>query len=65
MEVIYDLDVEAAELARERGIEFVRAGTAGTHPLFVRGLVELVRDAMSNGIVPCAADCCQRAGRPT
>ncbi len=65
MEVIYDLDVVAADLARERGIEFVRAGTAGTHPLFVRGLVELVRDAMSNGIVPCAADCCQRAGRPT
>ena len=35
MEVIYDLDFEAATLARERGIEFVRAGTAGTHPRFV------------------------------
>ena len=60
MEVIYDLDLEAADLARERGIEFVRAGTAGTHPRFVAGLVELVRDAMSNGVVPCAPDCCQR-----
>jgi ferrochelatase len=64
MEVIYDLDVVAADLARERGIELVRAGTAGTHPRFVRGLAELVRDAMSNGIVECAADCCQKAARP-
>jgi ferrochelatase len=64
MEVIYDLDLVAADLARERGIELVRAGTAGTHPRFVRGLAELVRDAMANGIVACAADCCQRAARP-
>lgn len=64
MEVIYDLDLEAAHLAKERGIEFVRAGTAGTHPLFVAGLIELVRDAMSKGVVPCASDCCQRAVRP-
>ena len=63
MEVIYDLDLEAAALAKERGIEFVRAGTAGTHPRFVAGLIELVRDAMANGAVTCvaacAADCCQ------
>lgn len=66
MEVIYDLDFESAALARERGIEFVRAGTAGTHPRFVAGLVELVRDAMDRGINPCAPDCCQRAaGRPS
>ncbi len=65
MEVIYDLDFEAAALARERGIEFARAGTAGTHPRFVAGLVELVSDAMSRGISQCAADCCQRSsGRP-
>ena len=66
MEVIYDLDFEAAALARERGIEFVRAGTAGTHPRFVAGLVELVHDAMARGISQCAPDCCQRAsGRPS
>jgi ferrochelatase len=65
MEVIYDLDFEAAALAGERGIEFARAGTAGTHPRFVAGLVELVRDAMARGISQCAADCCQRSsGRP-
>ena len=64
MEVIYDLGFEAAALAKERGIEFVRAGTAGTHPLFVDGLIGLVRDAMSNGVIHCAPDCCQRAVRP-
>ncbi len=65
MEVIYDLDLEAANLAGERGIEFVRAGTAGTHPRFVAGLVELVSEAMAHGISQCAADCCPRAaGRP-
>jgi ferrochelatase len=61
MEVIYDLDLEAAGLARERGIEFVRAGTAGTHPRFVAGLVELVREALSKGVVRCGLDCCPRA----
>jgi ferrochelatase len=65
MEVIYDLDLQAAALAKERGIEFVRAGTAGTHPRFVAGLVELVHDAMERGVNQCAADCCQRAATPT
>jgi ferrochelatase len=60
MEVIYDLDLEAANLAKERGIEFARAGTAGTHPSFVAGLAGLVRGAMANGIVQCASDCCAR-----
>ena len=64
MEVIYDLDLVAAELARERGIEFVRAGTAGTHPAFVKGLIDLVRKAMTEGVVPCAPGCCPRAVRP-
>jgi len=64
MEVIYDLDLEAAALAKERGIEFARAGTAGTHPLFVAGLVEIVSGAIANGVVPCAPDCCRRAARP-
>ncbi|HEX4133822.1 MAG TPA: ferrochelatase [Bryobacteraceae bacterium] len=64
MEVIYDLDLEAAALAKERGIEFVRAGTAGTHPRFVAGLAELVRDAMTNRVVACASDCCPKPTRP-
>jgi protoporphyrin/coproporphyrin ferrochelatase len=64
MEVIYDLDLDAAAIANDRGIEFARAGTAGTHPRFVAGLIELVRDAMLHGVVQCAPDCCQRAMRP-
>jgi ferrochelatase len=58
MEVIYDLDHEAAALAKERGIELVRAGTVGTHPLFVAGLRDLVREAVACGVVQCAPDCC-------
>ena len=61
MEVIYDLDHEAAEQAKALGIEFVRAGTAGTHPLFVAGLAQLVRDALANGVTSCAPDCCRPA----
>jgi ferrochelatase len=65
MEVLYDLDTEAADLASERGIEFVRAGTAGTHPRFVKGIGEMVRTAMasSSGFI-CPADCCKAATRP-
>jgi ferrochelatase len=65
MEVIYDLDLEAAALAKERGIEFARARTVGSHPQFVAGLVKLVRDALLHGINQCASDCCQRGVAPT
>lgn len=43
MEVLYDLDEEAANVCQERGIQLARARTAGTDPHFVgmiRGLVE-------------------------
>ncbi|MFT4135881.1 ferrochelatase [Microbacterium sp.] len=42
MEVAFDLDIEALEAASELGMAAVRAGTAGTRPAFVRGLVDLV-----------------------
>ena len=64
MEVQYDLDTEAAKLAAERGIAFERAGTAGTHPLFVKAIHDLVRDALKDGVLnQCAPDCCPRAVR--
>ncbi|MGO1173403.1 MAG: ferrochelatase, partial [Actinomycetaceae bacterium] len=44
MEVVYDLDTEAAETARELGLAFARASTAGTYPQFVSGLVDLLLD---------------------
>ena len=46
MEVIYDLDTEAAATARDLGLGFVRAATAGTHPAFVAGLVQVVKERM-------------------
>lgn len=42
MEVIYDLDTEAAATATELGLPFARAATAGTDPDFVSALVDLV-----------------------
>ncbi len=46
MEVIHDLDVEAAETADEHGLAMVRAGTVGTHPAFVAGLADLVQERL-------------------
>jgi len=59
MEVLYDLDLEAADLARQLGVEMVRAATVGTHPKFVAGLADIVAKAMANGITSCPADCCR------
>jgi ferrochelatase len=75
MEVLYDLDTEAAGLAREIGLNLVRAGTAGTHPKFVRMIRALIlektrgaeRKALGRlGPSPdvCSADCCPAPRRP-
>jgi ferrochelatase len=66
MEVLYDLDTEAADIARERGIEMVRAATVGTHPAFVRAIREMVQTAMNGpGPAVCPPDCCQAPQRPS
>ena len=63
MEVLYDLDVEACALARELGLNFVRAGSAGLHPAIVRMFRELVLERLAAAeSARCAADCCP-AGR--
>lgn len=46
MEVLYDLDVDAAQTCKERGIHMVRAATAGSHPRFVEMIRELVLERM-------------------
>ena len=46
LEVLWDLDVEAAFTARELGLTMVRAPAAGTHPSFVDAVVELVRERL-------------------
>ncbi len=47
MEVVYDLDTEARDAARERGLTFVRAGSAGTHPAFVAMIRDLIRERLT------------------
>lgn len=78
MEVLYDLDTEARELASDLGMKMVRAETVGTHPGFISMIRELIserldesRPKLAIGLYGpnhdfCPADCCpapQRAGR--
>lgn len=44
MEVVYDLDVEAADLCEELGMHMVRAAPVGSHPRFVRMIRELIQE---------------------
>ncbi|MAQ18927.1 MAG: ferrochelatase [Sandaracinus sp.] len=55
VEVIWDLDREAAEACEEQEIHMVRAATVGTHPAFVEGLRELVVERIEGvrGKPPC------------
>jgi ferrochelatase len=46
MEVLYDLDEEAADLCRQRGIELARARTAGNDPHFVGMIRALIEERM-------------------
>ncbi len=74
MEVIYDLDTEAAETAREIGLPFARAATAGVDPRFVAMVRDLVLERAAvergeavsravTGSAPswdvCPKDCCR------
>ena len=61
MEVVYDLDYEAHKVARELGMNMVRARTAGTHPAFVKMIRELMRERINNEVPVniCAPDCCR------
>ncbi len=78
LEVLWDLDVEAAAHASALGLRLVRAGTVGTHPAFVAALRELVQERLDPAasrravgrLAPvadtCAADCCRPGnGRPS
>ena len=75
MEVVLDLDVEAAALARELGLDMFRAATVGTHPAYVAMVRDLIVERLTDGaprkalgsLGPshdrCAPDCCL-SGRP-
>lgn len=70
MEVKYDLDTEARQLADEIGLNMVRVPTVSTHPLFASMIRELIVERMSGHPVQpalgdlgpshnvCAVDCC-------
>jgi ferrochelatase len=47
MEVLYDLDTEAKDLADELGMNLVRAKTVGTHPRFITMIRELIVERTS------------------
>jgi ferrochelatase len=75
MEVVLDLDVEAARLAHAIGLTMARAATVGAHPAYVAAIRELIVERMtanptrraSGSLGPsddfCAPDCCL-SGRP-
>jgi len=74
MEVVFDLDTEAAQTAAELGLTYVRVATPGVHPAFVAMIRDLLleRAALDRGESPvcavvgrrgpnphvCPADCC-------
>jgi len=75
MEVLWDLDTEATETAEEHGMIAIRTPTPGTHPAYVRGLVDLVLERVNGtptkdrpaltGLGPwydvCRPGCCENA----
>lgn len=76
MEVVYDLDTQAAAAAADADLTMIRAATVGTHPLFVRGLVDLLDEHLVGAAPkalgslgprrsPCASDCCPPPQRPS
>jgi protoporphyrin/coproporphyrin ferrochelatase len=80
MEVVFDLDTEAAEVADEVGLTLVRAATPGVHPRFVAMIRELLLERAAAergtdhpraavGALPaswdlCPAGCCRNAREP-
>ncbi|KAA2266445.1 ferrochelatase [Solihabitans fulvus] len=79
LEVVWDLDTEAAERAAEHGMAFARAATPSSDPRFAELVVELVREHVAGAPArkesdfpvagctvngaPCAVGCCERLRR--
>jgi protoporphyrin/coproporphyrin ferrochelatase len=81
VEVVWDLDHEAADIAAEAGVRFERVATPGTDPRFVSALADLIVERLHDappseltspvGLPPrpdfCATGCCVnlRGAKPT
>ena len=76
MEVLYDLDVEARQLASELGLHMARVRTVGRHPRFIAMIRELIQERIEGreklamgtmGPSPdvCPPDCCGLVGVPS
>ena len=75
MEVLYDLDDEARHTAAGLELNYLRVGTVGTHPRFVRMVRELVQERLADSpnrlflgpLGPshdtCPPNCCQYEAR--
>src|SRR5208282_1890654 len=48
VEVLYDLDIEAARIAAESGVRMERAPTVGNHPEFIAMISEIVRGHLTD-----------------
>jgi ferrochelatase len=46
VEVLYDLDIEAAQVARDAGVKMVRAATVSDHPQFIKMIAALARRSL-------------------
>ncbi len=71
VEVIWDLDNEAAETARGLGVRMTRVPTVGMHPVMIGGLTELLRSHLTAGSTRgplegerCGGNCCPAPQRP-
>jgi len=76
MEVLFDLDTEAADLCKSLDMKMARANTAGTDPEFVRMIRDLIAERAFSlpektaiGCMPanhdvCPLDCCPAPIRP-
>lgn len=78
MEVLFDLDHEALDVCKSLGMNMVRSGTVGTHPVFISMIRKLILERLSDepraaigqfgpNHDQCPLDCCpapRRPGRP-
>ncbi|GAC57263.1 ferrochelatase [Gordonia hirsuta DSM 44140 = NBRC 16056] len=75
LEVIWDLDSEAREVAEKLGMDYARADTVGTDPVFIAMIADLIQEyhagdgdtqalgCADNGSF-CRPGCCQLPARP-